>query len=244
MNNQEAKFVLRAYRPNGVDANDKLFSEPLRQAQQDPELGAWLAMEQSFDAAVAGKLQEITAPAGLRDAILMGSRVSGSPRNPWQWIRWVGLGAAAALLVVTSVALWPKPLETETRLLTNFALRDTAAQHDGHGPEAEVLQSVLSDPGKRIRDSLSASFDELRSKGCRTVAVGGRDIFEICFNRDGKWFHLYALRSANDAESPSSADVVMHRRKDLSYATWFDPKNGFHYAIVSEYGKQSLERLL
>ena len=41
MNNQEAKFILGAYRPGGRDAVDPMFSEALAQAGRDPELRAW-----------------------------------------------------------------------------------------------------------------------------------------------------------------------------------------------------------
>ena len=36
MNNQEAKFILSSYRPNGADARDALFQEALQQVRQDP----------------------------------------------------------------------------------------------------------------------------------------------------------------------------------------------------------------
>src|SRR5206468_40161 len=80
MNNTEAKFILNAYRPNGRDATDATFAAALQQAKADPALGAWFAREQSHGAAVAAKLRAIVPPAGLREAILAGGRVSGE--NP------------------------------------------------------------------------------------------------------------------------------------------------------------------
>ncbi|HZL45889.1 MAG TPA: hypothetical protein VFC28_06650, partial [Opitutaceae bacterium] len=72
MNNEQARFLLRAYRPSGRDAGDPAFADALRQAQGDPALGTWFAGEQAFDAAVAAKMRALAPPAGLREAILTG----------------------------------------------------------------------------------------------------------------------------------------------------------------------------
>ncbi len=81
MNNDEAKFILAAYRPNGQDATDPLFAEPLAQARRDPELQAWLDTQLAFDAAVAAKLHDLQPPLGLRDTLLAGA--GKSRREPW-----------------------------------------------------------------------------------------------------------------------------------------------------------------
>lgn len=47
------------------------------QAKGDPALGAWFAREQAHDAAVAGKLRAVVPPAGRREAIVTGARMSG-----------------------------------------------------------------------------------------------------------------------------------------------------------------------
>lgn len=71
MNNHEAKFILGAYRHDGRDAGDAVFSEPLTLAARDPALRQWLENQQKIDGAIAGKLQAIAPPAGLREAILV-----------------------------------------------------------------------------------------------------------------------------------------------------------------------------
>ncbi|MBC8040705.1 MAG: hypothetical protein H7Y06_09195, partial [Opitutaceae bacterium] len=72
MNTNEAKFILRARRPDGRDDADPRFQEALEQARRDPALAAWMAREQAFDEAVAARLRAVEPPAGLRDAILAG----------------------------------------------------------------------------------------------------------------------------------------------------------------------------
>lgn len=70
MTNDEAKLILGAYRPTGEDAGDAIFGEATRRAQSDPQLAAWFAQSQGLDAAMRGKLRELTPPPGLKESIL------------------------------------------------------------------------------------------------------------------------------------------------------------------------------
>jgi len=56
MDKEQAKFILRSFRPDGSDVNDKDFSEALALAMEDRELGEWLAAERAFDASLADAL--------------------------------------------------------------------------------------------------------------------------------------------------------------------------------------------
>ena len=98
MNNDEAKFILRAYRPGGQDAADPQFAEALLQARLDPGLSRWLAEQTALDAALAAKLQSIRVPADLKASILAGRKIV--PHLPW-WQRAIQPWAAAAALAVT-----------------------------------------------------------------------------------------------------------------------------------------------
>ena len=245
MNNQEAKFILRAYRSNGVDANDALFAEALRQAQQDPVLRTWLASEQALDAAIASKLKDITPPAGLREAILTGAKVSSNRRSFWRQPQWISLGAAAALLITTSIAVWPKRASAESRLLTEFALKDTAGpSHDGHGVEVQALQAMLGNSNLRLREGLAVDFNALRGTGCRTLHVDGREVFEICFNRNGTWFHLYAVRASSGETLSTSEEIEYRERGRFSCASWSDQSSGFRFAVVGTNGMDAVRKLL
>ncbi len=73
MDKDEAKFLLGSFRPDGADAGDPDFSEALKLAAEDRELGEWLADERALDAAFATALSSVAAPAGLRERILTGA---------------------------------------------------------------------------------------------------------------------------------------------------------------------------
>lgn len=244
MNNQEAKFILSAYRSNGADAGDPLFAEALKQAQQDPTLGAWFGREQAHDRATAQKLASIQAPAGLREAILTGARVSGGSRSMWRQPIWIGLAAAAAVLIAVTASFWPKKASAEDRVLATFALKDTAHEnHDGHGAEVKNLQAMLGNPAMKLRSGLAIDFEALRGTGCRTVMMNGHEVFEVCFNRNGSWFHLYAIRDPA-AAAGRSANVSIAQQEKLACATWSDGRMGYRYAVVGDAGLEAVRNLL
>src|SRR5271165_80653 len=101
--NESAKFVLHAYRPNGADARDPIFRAALEQAARDPELGAWLKEQRSFDLMIADKLSGIEPPATLRSAILLGIDNRPSARH----FSTRTLLALAAAIVLSAFILVP-----------------------------------------------------------------------------------------------------------------------------------------
>lgn len=100
MKNDEAKFILRAYRPGGQDAADPQFAEALAQSRRDPELGRWFAEQTALDTAIGGKLQSIPVPADLKASILAGRKIVPIRTEPW-WRQSLHPAATAAALAVT-----------------------------------------------------------------------------------------------------------------------------------------------
>lgn len=245
MNNQEAKFILSAYRANGVDANGEVFAEALQQAQRDPSLGAWLVRQQAHDAEIVRKLREIAPPPGLRDAILTGAKVSDVRRSGWRQPFWITLGAAAAVLLVASLAFSWDSGAVQSRALLEFALNDTARGHHGDGGDGVArAQTELSDPETRLTVGLPVELADFGKVGCRTLLLNGAEVFEICFYRNGTWFHLYATRLTPADDSRNGSKLVMKEWNQLSGALWSDPKFGYMYALVGDVGLEQLKRLL
>jgi hypothetical protein len=242
MTNQEAQFILNAYRPGGSDANEPTFADALRQAQQDPALSAWFAREQKHASTVAAKLREITPPAQLRAAILAGARVSGNATRAW-WTRPVWLAAAASVAVLlTLTALWSSRISPPAMPLEAFAVDDTLhAQHGGHGTATGALNVALSQPTTRIGGSLPVDFATLRATGCRTLSFAGHDVLEVCFARNGSEFHLYIARSADFPEMKSTLPDFGERAR-AGFATWAD--SAYRYVIVGQAGVSAVKSLL
>ncbi len=247
MTNNEAKFILNAYRPNGADAGDAAFSEALEQAKRDPALGAWFAREQAHNAAVAAKLREVAAPAGLREAILagarMGSDADGKRTTIWTRPTWMALAAGVAVLLAVSATLWSKRAVAELDPLATFALDDTAhAQHGSHGPDAKALQVLLSQPTTRLAQGLSVDVAELRATGCRTVRLNGHEVAEVCFVRNGTEFHFYVTRKADFPAIKSDGGAQFAQSGKLCCASWSDASH--HFVVVSNAGMDAVKGLL
>jgi hypothetical protein len=221
-----------------------MFGAALAQAGSDPALGAWFARAQAHDAALAAKLREITPPAGLREAILAGARVSRAPQAARRWPTiWLALAASVAVLLTVSLALWPKRAGAEVAQLTAFALNDTAhGQHGGHGTAAGALQVRLSQPSTRLGAGLPVEFATLRATGCRTLTVAGHDVLEVCFQRDGVWYHCYIAKCADfPAREPGAAAEFVQEAR-LAGATWADATHRF--VVVTDAGLEAVKRLL
>lgn len=237
MKKDEAKFILRAYRPHGVDARDPLFADPLAAARNDPELSAWLASEEAFDATLARKLQEVTPPAGLEEAIIAGVRASQPAAAPLRKIApmWFGLAMAAGIaLVVMATFQSSRTRSLGANSLAALAINDLATAHDqhqGNPPHLAPVLAQLTATSLPLPAHLRINLDELARDRCRTVNLGGWQAYEICFKRDGVWFHLYAGRAdafkghlpeANAAGlqvlSQGGFSAVAWRTGDVAYA--------------------------
>lgn len=246
MNNVEAKFILQGYRPNGADAADATFCAALEQTRHDPALREWFAREQAFDRGISAKLSQIHAPAGLREAILAGGHLtaSGPARRSW-WRHPALLAAAAGVAVIftTTLALWPKQA-VAGRALTEFALSDALGDknHGGHGAEAGALQAMLSQPTTRLGDSLPVDFATLRKTGCRTMNLEGRDVLEVCFKRNGTWFHCYIAQRRDFPALVASATPALMEKNGAGVASWADTSR--FYVLVTKSGPSALEKLL
>lgn len=244
MTNQEAKFILEAYRPNGRDADDATFCAALAQAKSDPALGAWFARAQAHDAAVAAQVRQIAPPAGLREAILAGSQATrgkrAERRSPMIWL---ALAASVAVLLAGTLALWPNGAKAETAKFATFAMDDTLnGHHGGHGEAAGALQALLSQPSTHVAAALPVDFAALRATGCRTLSFAGHDVLEVCFQRNGAWFHCYIANCADFPALRAGAPAVYKQEGQLGCASWSDATH--HFTLVSVAGLDAVKRLL
>ena len=245
MSNNEAKFVLGAYRADGSDAEDATFAAALAQAKSDPALGAWFARAQAHDAAMAAKLSEIAPPAGLREAILAGARASRAPKTARRFpTMWLALAASVAVLLTATLAVWPGRAAAGTAQLTAFAVADAAhpEKHGSHGDAVGGLQVMMSQPTTRLSGALPVDFAAMRSTGCRTLSFAGHDVLELCFQRDGAWFHLYIVNNADFPAMAKETATDFEQQAGAGSASWTD---GVHrFVVVSDAGLEAVKRLL
>ncbi len=272
MNNQEAKFVLGAYRPGGQDAGDPAMAQALEQAKNDPALGAWFAREQAHDAAVTAKLREVTPPAGLRAAILTGAKVSGvagraaraeaksrqadaregramTSQAWWRQPVWLAAAAAVALLltVLAGWRLMPVRGNTFEEFAVNFV--DRGFRLPKHSEDIAVLKTWLSEQHGPLPEALPAKFAELQALGCKKLEFRGHDVSLMCFERGGKEFHVFVARlddvgrgQGSGTSEATAPRFIDEAKVGLVAATWFDAKN--RYVVVSDAGMAALKGVL
>ena len=244
MNNDEAKFLLQAYRPHGQDAGDPALAKALAQAGRDPALRAWQAREQAFDLLIAEKLATVAPPPDLRAAILAGGRAT-RPERAWWQTRWLAVAASFALLL--AVVGGGRLLFSGTApqpTLGQFALDDTLhGKHGGKGEPMGALQALLGQPSTRLGAGLPVDFAALEATGCRTLSLGGHPLLEVCFQREGAVYHLYIMRAGDLREAAgSSSGPELLAQGGASAASWRDGQ--FAYALVGTGGMDAVKHLL
>lgn len=244
MNNDEAKFLLAAYRPDGRDAVDPIFREALAQAETDPTARQWFERARAIDGAVSAKLQAVVPPAGLRESILAGARAGQSRARPWS--QHPLLMAAAIVVVLGALSLvLRQTIAPATDDLARLGLRDLAAAHDEHvgdPPGLDGLQMHLASLAQPLNESRLIDLEQLRRERCRTVRLAGREVFELCFRRDGRWFHLYAARRADFASDALAERARVSTQDGLVAASWADQENV--YALVTSGSPETLRPLI
>ncbi len=254
MTNEEAKFLLSGYRPNGADAGDAALAEALAQTRRDPALGAWWERSQAMDRVVAAKLDEVRAPAGLRASLVAGARVT-APRVAW-WQRPSMWGVAAALAVMAAVAMgWRVQDERAgAEAALPLAVWEQAVRADlaagfvttAYGAEMGEFGTWLGEATTRFAVSEGPPLDPalLRRRGCRVVEVGEREVWQICFQRSdtGAVYHVYVSpRGEVDARGLGRAPRV-EASGEMGIAMWQD---GAHvYLLASGAGMDAVQNVL
>ncbi|HEY4302790.1 MAG TPA: hypothetical protein VGM73_18115 [Candidatus Didemnitutus sp.] len=245
MSPEDAKIILQAYRPDGSDAGDAAFAEALQVAKDDPLLGRWFEKQQAFDRAIALKIVSIKPPAGLRASILAAE--TAEKPSPFWWVqpRWMAVAAGLMVAVVIVALYHPKAARAaDDGSFLAFVADDAkhSERHGGRGEAAGALQAALSQPTAHLGDPMPVNFDELRTNGCRSLSFGGRDVLEVCFNRNGTWFHCYIVRHDDFPSLIAQARPEIENLDHYKMAAWTNSAQDF--LVVSVAGEAALRRLL
>jgi hypothetical protein len=226
MDNQEAKFILNAYRPDGQDADDPRFAEALAQARRDPLLERWFRESVAFDAAMTEKLCAVVPPPGLRESILAGAKVS----RPLRWSRPALKWALAAALLVAAIigslilrdATRPQLADWQTEALqTVSSLVNGRSKFDAESHSAANLIAWLKTNRAPAAERLPENLEKLQSLGCKTFSWNGLPVSVICFTRhDGGLIHLVTTHASAAAGRTLRAERKLVQQGPWTTATW------------------------
>jgi len=224
MDNLQAKFLLRAARPDDEVA-DPLLAEALAQARRDPELARWLREEQELDALLYAKLGEIAPPPGLRDALSAIPKVTPMPARSWRPTGWLALAAALAVLATLAGLLFrgePAFPSYEKDLVGQIA-SGQANQLSLVDPRLDALKAWLAQNRAPHQLDVPAGTGRLPCIGCRTFTWRGRQIAQVCFALDdGKIVHLFVIRQGDWHSAPPEGHPQFSSHGDWTLASWRD----------------------
>lgn len=219
-------------------------AQALAQAANDPGLRGWFEREQAMDAAVAAKLAEVRPPAGLREAILAGGRVSAAPRRTVP-MRWLALAAAVAVLLAVGVGVWtrgPASRPVELAALAKFAMSDVEGPHLGgrHASEMGATGAWLQDPANRLGGRVAVDEGELKADHCRELTVAGHRVFEICFLRE-RMYHIYIGERTDFVLGAGDDEPMFAQKGGVSFVSWADRSHV--YVVAAQTGLDQLRGL-
>jgi hypothetical protein len=246
MDRQEAKLVLQAHRPNGLDAKHPAFAEALALAENDPELKAWWEAQQVFDRQVAAKLSGVPVPADLRSIIMAGRKIELLQSQP-SFLPWIAMAAMVAVLCVVGtlkeIALTIGPI-TQTEysaavlpLLHNDA-PDLAMTSTDHDKIAEWLKAQHAPMGR-----LPTGMTSLPTVGCQKFVVHGHMVSLVCFTLAGGGIaHLFVMDEDALSDRPDRYAPEFQQVQGWSTATWSDGQ--MSYVLATQAGPDALKQLL
>jgi hypothetical protein len=243
VNNQQAREILRAYRPGTSDANDPHFTEALELAQRDPALGRWLEEQHELDAAIRSKFREVPVPAGLAEQIMASRKIV----KPVAWWQNRSLLAAAAVLVLFGMV---------------FGLFFRAQEKAGlAGYRKEMIQFVSNEYKldfktedlEQVRKTLTNMrwpSDYVLPKGLATVHVEGgcalrwqeHKVSLLCFEAKEHDVWLFVIEGSALPEGSATAALQFARNGKLSTATW--RQDGSVYLLAAPCDETTLRRFL
>ena len=242
MNNQEAKFILSAYRPSGEDAAGTQFAEALEQVSRDPGLASWFADQRAFDQVNSEALCSIRVPADLRENILAGVKVSH--RRFWPKRRVLLAIAAAIMLLATVTAVWTRQSRLaswqQDALASIRTLEAGQSKFDHEASDGRALQEWLVAQHSPSVGAMPAALEALPALGCKTISADGMPISITCFRlRGGATVHL-VVRDALVSNAPSTQPRFT-KANGWMIATWSD--RGRACMLATKATEQELQQL-
>lgn len=229
---EDAKLILRSFRPNGEDVGDPFFAEALLLAERDPELAHWFAEQLAFDDKVREAFQQVSAPPHLRDSIRLSQKTARfsqkSIRPVWQRQNFLLIAAALMVLLMATTLLVPhnKP---ETPRLTAAGLTEWVLELAGSGGirlgkmsrDPTEIRAWLVERGAPSDLELPPGLRDVPGIGCQTYSINGTKVSLVCFllGKD-QVVHLFVVENNALQGATVSSQPSLHTKNGQSWATW------------------------
>jgi anti-sigma factor RsiW len=256
MTREEARSFLQVYRPGGQDADDPQFAEALALAGRDPELAAWFAQQQKFDALVSDAMREVRAPSHLKAQILARGpeqKIAGTSFLEW-WQNLVSFRspvswAAAAVLILFGLAVFLKKPQDASRFADYSAQMVHAAVNDSHHLDVQNndMGQVVAWLGGHQGENkfyLPASLNGGSGlMGCRVLHWHGQKISMLCYGLAGAGHvDLFVVEAKIFSDAPPEDKPQFASSVGMPTASW--SHDGMTYLMVGHNADADLRKLL
>jgi len=244
VNNQEARFILSAYRPSGEDASGAQFKAALQQVSRDPGLAHWFADQLTVDAATSEAVCSIPVPADLRGNILAGAKVS---RRHLRFVRPELFAMAAAIVLLAVLAgFWTHQSGLERWQKDALAFVPTLAagqaQFDHVATDGRTLRQWLQARNAPTPEAMPVGLEALPALGCKTISSGGKPVSIICFRMGGNELVHLVVTDASDLSHAPPNEPRFAREDGWTTASW--TQNGQVCMLATKASEQELRQLL
>ena len=234
MNRAEAKLILEVSRPGDEAAADPQLAAALALARADTELGAWLARERAWDAALRRELRTVPVPADLKASLLAGAKVVPLPvgESRPSFSAWltplVWAMAAAVILFLGLVSYRSLHAAGSNHQLADFA-RDmiAASPADSHHVDMENADFTKVKTWLTVHHALAdislppAIAQAPGLMGCRVLSWHGQPVSMLCFMMSGSHHvDLFVTPAASIADAPAPGQPVYASVNQNATAGW------------------------
>jgi anti-sigma factor RsiW len=256
MTRDEAKLILQVCRASDADAGDAFFCEALTLAKNDPELAAWLARQQKFDALVSGGLQQVRAPSRLKAEILALGKKSEPAESPIS-VWWKSLfsmqspvawAMAAAIVILLSLAVFWKPSQSPARFADFSAQMVHAAVNDanhvdvGNKDMKQVVAWLAEHHGENKFVLPTALNGESGLAGCRILDWHGQKVSMLCYGlKDSGHVDLFVAEAKVFPDAPPVDAPQFASSDGMPTASW--SHDGKVYLMVGHGDMTDLEKV-
>jgi hypothetical protein len=251
MNNDQAKEILKLYRPGTADAADPAFVEALELCERDEDLKTWFANHCAVYSALRSKFRQISVPEGLKEQI-----IAERPRHRTPaWQRTVL--AAGAVAVVALVAFnvqqhWrprePHDFAAYRSYMDSLAMRgyymDLATNN------LDQIRVFLAQKDAIADYVLPVDLQKnAQAAGCVATTWQGKPVSMICFQsgrplgpnqQSDLWLFVTDRTTASD--TPVASTPTFAKADGLATASW--TIGGRTYVLATEGDAQSLGKFL
>lgn len=249
MNNEEAKFLLQAYRPNGRDAQDPQFLEALEQVKRDPGLEQWFREQQAYDRAISEKVRAVPVPASLKADILAG-RKTFQPTSWWTRRSMVTALAAClvALLSLIAVLMLSSDRLEFARFRADMVEYIQNAEQDPESlrltpSDVTGIQSWIAENADQLQVEVPPALSEGSGVGCSVVDWNGESVVLACFRLEGgKVAHLLVIDRHGLRHGPEPGVQYVASLEGMNTAAWSTDDET--YLLVSSAPQETLRGLL